>query len=138
MRDASTSVPQLLNPLAVTASKTWLTKKGWGDPAYLDKSEFQVWFLIGYRSLDEQGNISQQLSNWKSARDGHFRSISADEIEELANWAQLPKTAHWYTGLGWILFEMPDKMRAQHFLGQAIQTVRHISRKSQWATVRPC
>lgn len=126
MRTASASVPELLRPLAVTAAKIWLVKKGWGDAAYLDKSEFQVWFLKGYRCMDERGNLSENLSNWISARDGDVRSISADEIEDLANWAQLPKTSHWYTGLGWILWEASYTDRAQHVLGQAIEMVRHI------------
>ncbi|KAK2603101.1 hypothetical protein N8I77_009583 [Diaporthe amygdali] len=121
MRDVSASKSKLLEPLAMTAAKIWLTKKGWGDAAYLDKSEFQVWFLKGYRSLDEQDNISEQLSNWIWARDSQFGSISADEIEGLAEWAQLPKTTHWYTGLGWILWEASETARAQNVLAQAIE-----------------
>lgn len=137
MRDASASVPELLRPLAVTAAKIWLTKKGWGDTAYLDKSEFQVWFLKGYKSMDEQGNLSENLSNWICARDVHFRSITADEIEDLANWTQLPKTTHWYTGLGWILWEASHVSRAQHFLSQAIELVCHIPLKNQWVAICP-
>lgn len=135
MRDVSASVSKLLEPLAMTAAKIWLTKKGWGDAAYLDKSEFQVWFLKGYRSLDEQGNISEQLSNWIWARDSQFGSISADEIEDLAEWAQLPKTTHWYTGLGWILWEASETARAQNVLAQAIELVRHIPRQDQRPTI---
>lgn len=131
MRNASASVPELLKPLAVTASKIWLTKKGWGDTGYLDKSEFQVWFLKGYKALDEQGNTSQQFSNWKYARDSNLRSLGGDEIEDLANWSQLPKTTHWYTGLGWILWEASETERAQYFLGQAIELVRQISCENQ-------
>lgn len=126
MRDASVSVPKLLRPLAVVAGKLWLTKTGYGDDAYLDKSEFQVWFLKGYRSLDEQGNISEELSNWIWARDGHFRSMSADEIEDLATWTELPKTTHWYTGLGWILWEGNHEERARYVLNQAIELVGHM------------
>lgn len=127
MRDASVSVPVLLKPLAMVAGKLWLTKKGWGDEAYFDKSQFQVWFLKGYRSLDEHGKISDDLSNWICARDCDFASMSADEIEDLAGWTQLPKTTHWYTGLGWILYEADEAERAQHVLGQAIELVRHIN-----------
>ena len=134
MRDASASVPELLKPLAVAAGKLWLTKKGYGDEAYLDKSEFEVWFLKGYRSLDEQGNISEQLSNFIWARDGHFRSMSADEIEELAVWTGLPKTTHWHTGLGWILWEASEEERARYFLNQAIELVRHIPHRTQRPT----
>lgn len=132
MRDASVSVPELLKPLAMMAGKLWLTKEGWGDEAYFDKSEFQVWFLKGYRSMDEHGKISEDLSNWIWARDGDFASMSADEIEDLAEWTQLPKTTHWYTGLGWILCEANEAERAQHVLGQAIELVYHIRRNNQW------
>lgn len=137
MRDVSVSVPKLLEPLAAIAAKIWLTKKGWGDEGYFDKSEFQVWFLKGYRSLDEQGHISEDLSNWIWSRDGHFRSMSADDIEDLAEWAQLHKTTHWYTGLGWILWEGNKVERAQYVLGQAIELVSHTPRENQWPTIHP-
>lgn len=132
MRHASVSVPELLKPLAMMAGKIWLTKNGWGDEAYFDKSEFQVWFLKGYRSLDEHGKISENLSNWIWARDGDFPSMSAVEIEGLAGWTQLPKTTHWYTGLGWILYEANKSERAQHVLGQAIELVCQIRHNNQW------
>ncbi|POS70166.1 hypothetical protein DHEL01_v211436 [Diaporthe helianthi] len=124
MRDASDSRLELLRPLAVTAAKLWLTKKGWGDIAYLDKSEFQVWFLKGYRSMDEQENLPEELSNWAWGREDGFALMSADEIEDLAGWAQLPKTAHWYTGLGWTLSQasQAEPARAQHILGLAIES----------------
>lgn len=133
MREASASVPELLKPLAVTAAKLWLTKKDWGGRGYWDKSEFQVWFLKGYMSLNERGNISEKMSSWIWARDSDFDHASADEIEDLAAWARLPQTAHWYTGLGWILFEGPDSARAQYILGQAIELVCRNPRKCQWA-----
>lgn len=132
MHDASVSVPELLKPLAMVAGKLWLAKEGWGDEAYFDKSAFQVWFLKGYRSLDEHGKTSEDLSNWIWARDGHFLSMSADEIEDLAGWTQLPKSTHWYTSLGWILYEANEAERAQHVLGQAIELVRHIRPNNQW------
>lgn len=123
MRDASESVPLLLRPLAVTAAKLWLTKKGWGDTAYLDKSEFQIWFLKGYRAMNEQGKLPEEFSSWNWDRDGNFESMTADEIEDLAEWAQLPKTTHWYTGVGWTLSQTWESERAQYILGLAIDTV---------------
>ncbi|KAI1169761.1 hypothetical protein F4777DRAFT_169868 [Nemania sp. FL0916] len=120
---AASSVPHLLEPLAKTAAKMWLTKKSYRDEAYLDKSEFQVWFLKGYRSLDEKGIIAEELANWIYARDGDFYGLSVQEIEDLAEWAGLERTTHWYAGLGWILYEGPkeNSKRAQELLGKAIE-----------------
>ncbi|KAI1274586.1 hypothetical protein F5Y07DRAFT_211773 [Xylaria sp. FL0933] len=122
MAAAASSVPKLLEPLAKTAAKMWLTKRSYKDAAYLDKSEFQVWFIKGYRALDERGNIPDKLANWIYARDLDFSSLDAAEIEELAEWADLEKTTHWYTGVGWILYELPtiNSARAQELLAKAI------------------
>ncbi|KAI1429139.1 hypothetical protein F5Y12DRAFT_728265 [Xylaria sp. FL1777] len=122
MAAAASSVPKLLEPLAMTAAKMWLTKKSYKDAAYLDKSEFQVWFLRGYRALDERGHIPDNLASWIYARDLNFYSLEAADIEELAEWANLEKTTHWYTGLGWILYEGPstNSERAQELLAKAI------------------
>ncbi|KAI0424360.1 hypothetical protein F5Y09DRAFT_324588 [Xylaria sp. FL1042] len=122
MTAAASSVPKLLEPLAMTAAKMWLTKRSYKDAAYLDKSEFQVWFLKGYRALDERGHIPDKLVNWIYARDLDFSSLQAAEIEDLAEWADLEKTTHWYTGVGWILYELPstNSARAQELLAKAI------------------
>ncbi|KAI0100201.1 hypothetical protein GGR51DRAFT_551683 [Nemania sp. FL0031] len=122
MAKAASSVPQLLEPLAMAAAKIWLTKKSYKDLAYLDKSEFQVWFLKGYRALDERGHIAENLANWIHARDLTFWRMQADEIEDLAEWANLEKTTHWYTGVGWIIHEGPRtcSARAQELLAKAI------------------
>ncbi|KAJ3559868.1 hypothetical protein NPX13_g9478 [Xylaria arbuscula] len=123
MADASSSVPKLLEPLAMTAAKIWLTKESYKDVAYLDKSEFQVWFLKGYRALDERGHLPNDLSHWLYARDADFSKLSAREVEDLAEWANLEKTTHWYTGVGWILFELDSEnsARAQEILTKAIE-----------------
>ncbi|KAJ8115755.1 hypothetical protein ONZ43_g4594 [Nemania bipapillata] len=123
MSEAATSVPKLLEPLAMTAARMWLVKKSYRDVAYLDKSEFQVWFLKGYRSLDDSGHIAENLANWIQARDLHFYETPPSEIEELAEWANLEKTTHWYTGVGWILHEGPPdcSARAQELLAKAIE-----------------
>lgn len=130
MLEAASSVPKLLEPLAVTAAKMWLTKKSYKDVAYLDKCPFQVWFLKGYRALDERGHIAENLANWIASRDLNFDRIQPSEIEELAEWANLEKTTHWYTGVGWILHEGPctHSARAQEMLAKAIEMVRLISR----------
>ncbi|KAJ8130790.1 hypothetical protein O1611_g2838 [Lasiodiplodia mahajangana] len=122
MAKAASSVPQLLEPLAMTAAKIWLTKKSYRDIAYLDKSEFQVWFLQGYRALDERGYIAENLANWIYARDLSFWRMQAAEIEDLAEWANLEKTTHWYTGVGWIVHEASrtSSARAQELLAKAI------------------
>jgi hypothetical protein len=123
--DAAKSVPKLLEPLARTAAKMWLTKKNYKDIEYLHKSEFQVWFLKGYRTLSDRGHIAEDLANWIPARDLNFFSMTASEIEELAEWADLEKTTHWYTGVGWILYEAGSKYsaRAQEMLTKAIEMV---------------
>ncbi|TGJ88629.1 hypothetical protein E0Z10_g27 [Xylaria hypoxylon] len=123
MLEAASSVPKLLEPLAMTAATSWLTKSSYNDSAYLDKSEFKVWFLKGYRALDEHGHISENLANWIYARDAHFFGMEATEIEDLAEWANLEKTTHWYTGVGWILYEGPstNSARAQELLTKAIE-----------------
>jgi hypothetical protein len=51
MKSASTSMKELLQPLAMSAATQWLTKPGYDSEAYLDKSEFLVWVLQGYFRL---------------------------------------------------------------------------------------
>lgn len=123
MKEAAGSVRKLLEPLARTASRIWLVKKSYQDQAYLDKSEFQVWFLKGYQALDDHGVISKELSTWIHARDFRFWDLSVAEIEGLAEWAELEKTTHWYTGVGWILFEANEFARARELLEKAIELV---------------
>lgn len=103
MKGASKSVRKLLEPLAMTTAKMWLTKTSYGDLAYLDKSEFQVWFLKGYQALDNDGHTTEALSSWIHARDLRFNTLPASEIEALAEGTGLEKTTHWYTGVGWIV-----------------------------------
>lgn len=125
MADAASSVPKLLEPLAITAAKIWLTKESYRDVAYLDKSEFQVWFLKGYRALDERGHVPDDLAHWIYARDLDFSKLSAREVEDLAEWANLEKTTHWYTGVGWTLHQLnsENSARAQEMLAKAIDMV---------------
>ena len=123
---ASESVVELLKPLAMTAARNWLTKKSYEDPAYAayyDKSVFQVWFLKGYRALDDAGNISEDLANFNESRDLNLSKMTAGEIEDLAEWACLEETTHWYTGVGWILYEAGKFERALEVLGKAVELV---------------
>ncbi|KAF2235940.1 hypothetical protein EV356DRAFT_513513 [Viridothelium virens] len=118
---AAKSVTELLNPLAMTMTKIWLTKKGYDDVAYTDKSEFLVWFLKGYRSLGDNADLPEKLANFNYSRDLSFYGLAASAIEDLAECAGLEKTSHWYTGLGWILYEARETDRAIEILGKAIE-----------------
>lgn len=121
MGEAATSVKKLLEPLATTAAKIWLTKKSYIDDSCLSKSQFHVWFIKGYRALNDQGQMPEELSSWIYSRDGSFENISAAEIEDLAEWAGIQKTTHWYTGVGWILYEGLKSARARELLAKAIE-----------------
>lgn len=54
-RDWASSVKMsaraLFQPLNVACARKWLTKTGWDDPGYLDKSELQVWIMYAYSKL---------------------------------------------------------------------------------------
>lgn len=128
MQEATKSVAELLRPIAITAAKIWLTKRSYHDLAYLDKSEFQVAFLNGYRSIKENGEIPENVCNWIASRDLHFQDISTEDIVGLAEWAGLEKTSHWYTGVGWIIHERlqseDDANYCRELLEKAIEIVR--------------
>lgn len=48
---AAKSARTLFQPLMVACASTWLTKKGWDDDAYLDKSEGEVWIMYACSTL---------------------------------------------------------------------------------------
>ena len=48
---AAKSARTLFQPLMVACAWKWLTKKGWDDPAYLDKSEREVWIMYAFSTL---------------------------------------------------------------------------------------
>ena len=123
MRAASESARTLVAPLARTAAKMWLTKSGFDDMAYLDKSEFQVWFLKAYMALGEDWSVPDDISNFIWAWNGSFYDMSSVDILPLAEWAQLEKTTHWYTGVGWILWEASEVDSALEMLEKAIELV---------------
>ena len=125
MKAASTSARVLLEPLAKTAAKIWLTKSGYDDLAYLDKSGFQIWFLKMYMTLDVDGHVSDELANFVWSRNGF--SINGQEVEPLAEWAGLERTTHWYSGVGWTLYESGEVDRALTLLAKAIEMVSRFS-----------
>jgi hypothetical protein len=45
------SARALFQPLIAACARTWLTKKGWEDPAYLDKSQREVWIMYAFSTL---------------------------------------------------------------------------------------
>ena len=46
-----TSARSLFQPLIAACARTWLTKSGWDDVAYLDKSEGEVWIMYAFSTL---------------------------------------------------------------------------------------
>ena len=128
---ASESFVELLKPLAMAAARSWLTKKDYEDPAYAayyDKSVFTVWFLKGYRALNDAGELPENLANFNESRDMDLSKLTAAEIQELAEWAGLERTTHWYTGVGWILYEASKFEPALKSLNKAVEMV---SKKTQ-------
>jgi len=41
----------LFQPLITACASRWLTKKGWDDAAYLNKSESEVWIMYAFKTL---------------------------------------------------------------------------------------
>lgn len=112
----------------MTAAKLWLTEKDYYDDACTYRSEFQVWFLWGYRYLNDIGEISEKFIHYIDG-DFKFRGFTAAAIEDLAERAHLDKTTHWYTGVGWILYRANKTERAIELLEKAIDLV---SRSLLW------
>ena len=122
-QSASVSAKALLKPLARVAASMWLTKLDYEDEAYCDKSEFQVLFLKAYLSMEDSGEVSSDIANFVWARDGTMYGLSQDEVEKMAAWADLEKSTHWYTGLGWTLFEATHYDAALAYCQKAIDMV---------------
>lgn len=131
MTEASLSVQKLLQPLAMTAAKLWLTKTGYDDVAYLDvpgsDAMFQVWFLKGYLALDDTGRLEPSLRSWKEAEDMNSFNFSAQEVEHLAAWANIDRDTHWYTCVGWTVLHCGKYGRAIELLQHAIDLVGALS-----------
>ena len=51
MKVASKSTRELVQPWVKTLASIWLTKTGFDDDSYLDKSERLVWLMHGLTSL---------------------------------------------------------------------------------------
>ena len=95
------SARNLFRPLVAACAKKWLTKTGWDDEGYLNKSERQVWILYAFSTLGDEGSTvaSEESFNVFSG----MWNIPLDSIESIANLEQLPKTEHWYAGVAWIM-----------------------------------
>ena len=53
---------------------------------------------------DDEGALSDELRSWAWDK-CTFEDIPLEQLQRLAEWAQLEKTTHWHTGLAWIMME---------------------------------
>ncbi|KAL6716248.1 hypothetical protein ACLMJK_005814 [Lecanora helva] len=100
---AAKSARTLFQPLRAACARTWLTKTGWDDPAYLDKSEKEVWIMFAFSTLTDDGDNEGSVDIFNV--DNGFWNIALDTLEKLANSEPVPKSAHFYAGVAWILME---------------------------------
>lgn len=63
MRLSASSAKEFYKPLAMISSKIWLTKQGYDDEAYLDKSQLYVWVLHGYFALVSYHSIIYEYNS---------------------------------------------------------------------------
>lgn len=64
MRLSASSAKEFYRPLMMVASNIWLTKTGFDDNGYLDKSQLYAWVLHGYFMLvSSHSTSSSQLTN---------------------------------------------------------------------------
>ncbi|KAI4250306.1 MAG: hypothetical protein L6R42_008766, partial [Xanthoria sp. 1 TBL-2021] len=104
MAAASRDTRELVRPWVQTLARVWLTKSGFDDDAYMDKSERLVWLMHGLTSLDENGNIASILQDFAFYQ-LDFTKVSAARLRELADYAYDNGSPHWHTGLAWIYME---------------------------------
>ncbi|KAL8996738.1 MAG: hypothetical protein Q9169_003808 [Polycauliona sp. 2 TL-2023] len=104
MAAASKDTRELVRPWVQVLAQIWLTKSGFDDEAYRDKSERLVRLMHGLTSLDENGIIAPSLQDFAFYQ-LDFTKIPAVRLRELANHAQDDSSLHWYTGLAWIYME---------------------------------
>ncbi|KAL9046447.1 MAG: hypothetical protein Q9214_000714 [Letrouitia sp. 1 TL-2023] len=103
---AAKSTRTLFQPLMATCASTWLSKEGWDDPAYLDKSEREVWIMYACSTLTDDGKNEGSVDIFNV--DNGFWNIALDTLEFLANIEPVPKSAHFYAGLAWIMMEAEE------------------------------
>ncbi|KAL8911344.1 MAG: hypothetical protein Q9171_003471 [Xanthocarpia ochracea] len=100
------SARKLFQPLMAACVRRWLTKKGWDDPDYLDKSERVVWIIYACITMRDDGNNEGSVEIFNS--DNVLRHIALDTLESLANIEPVPKSAHFYAGLAWIMMQAKE------------------------------
>ncbi|KAL8951462.1 MAG: hypothetical protein Q9222_002563 [Ikaeria aurantiellina] len=116
---ASKSAKVLIEPWVQTLAKVWLTKTGFDNEAYMDKSERIVWMMHGLTSLDEDGNIETPLQDFAFYQ-LDFSVLSAARLRELANFGLDETSPHWHTGLAWIHMEAGHNDDAIHHFQEAL------------------
>ncbi|KAL9093549.1 MAG: hypothetical protein Q9165_003944 [Trypethelium subeluteriae] len=100
------SARALFRPLIAACARIWLTKTGWDDSAYLDKSQLEVWIMYAFSTLDDNGNNVASVDSF-NVHWGMW-NIPLQTVEEIANLEAIPKTEHWYAGVAWILMEADE------------------------------
>ncbi|KAL9614237.1 MAG: hypothetical protein Q9167_001258 [Letrouitia subvulpina] len=105
---AAKSTRTLFQPLMAACARTWLTKEGWDDPAYLDKSERVVWIMYACNTSTNDGNNEGSVDIDIFDVNNGFDNIPLDTLESLANVEPVPKSAHFYAGLAWIMMEAEE------------------------------
>ncbi|KAL8647887.1 MAG: hypothetical protein Q9226_006245, partial [Calogaya cf. arnoldii] len=104
MAAASRDTREFVLPWVQTLARVWLTKSGFDDEAYMDKSERLVWLMHGLTSLDENGNIEPTLRDFAFYQ-LDFTKVSAARLRDLADYAHDDRSPHWHTGLAWVYME---------------------------------
>ncbi|KAL5353031.1 hypothetical protein ACLOAV_001060 [Pseudogymnoascus australis] len=94
------SAKEFYRPLMIVMSKIWLTKTGFDDNEYFDRSQLPVVVLHGYFTTHSDGDGSRGPSVEDFANCSiHVRDIPLESMRTYAEWAGIEKTAHWHIGL---------------------------------------
>ncbi|KFY87384.1 hypothetical protein V500_07000 [Pseudogymnoascus sp. VKM F-4518 (FW-2643)] len=104
MRLSVSSAKEFYRPLMMVASNIWLTKTGFDDEGYLDKSQLYVWVLHGYFMLHDDGSRDDDVEDFVIYNTS-LSEIPLESMRTYAEWAGLKKTAHWHAGLAWIMMD---------------------------------
>jgi tetratricopeptide (TPR) repeat protein len=114
MTKAGSSAKELLRPIALSASATWLAATP-DDIWYLDRiPNLEIWILHGYCAMvsvlfqsprfnfylfqDDEGASAINLNDY-SMSPGDLRRIEERKLNEMAEFGNMPKTEHWHTGV---------------------------------------
>ncbi|OBT61186.1 hypothetical protein VE03_09431 [Pseudogymnoascus sp. 23342-1-I1] len=99
MKLSVSSVKEFYKPLMIALSKMWLSKSGFDDIGYLDKSQLHVLVLHGYFIMHDDGSRGDDNVEDLEDYSTRLRNIPLEDIRTYAEWAGLEKTAHWHVGL---------------------------------------